>query len=567
MAFAPDGKTVAAASDSIRLYDATTGEERLRIDRSQACGLHFTDDGKTLTGAVDGAVYRWDTATGKMLTPEAGDSIVEQIVVSADGSRVITRGQGGDGHIWDGADGKHLRRFQAPYQRGLAISPDGRFLAWPVRDDKVKFTDPHNPNNVTYDGSRIRLYDIAADKVVDRFPGFKGDAQDLAFTNDGKKLVTVDQHPGMVRIWHFEDGKEERSFSVVPDALKKQSFQVGRTQLSPDGKTVAVDYAQIDAGGLLNLGRGLADPPHEVRLWDVATAKELPHLNGGYPIDRAFSPDGRFVVTRSGNFVYEIVTGDRVAALPDDPMLYIRAAAFSRDGRFLATAVPEGVIQIWEVATWTKRNEFKGYQDRSITLTFGPGGQLFTGNQDTTVLAWDTRPPRVAASVTLESAWNDLAAREAGESFKSQGRFLAAPADAVKLFAEKVKPAEALDPKRIRSLLADLASDEFAVREAASKALLGLDEQAKPYLEETLKSTESAEVRLRVKRILEQKQGAALSSEQIRQIRAVMLLEMIGNGESKNLLKSWAGGSVGARLTMEASAALKQLEPVSKANR
>jgi hypothetical protein len=169
--------------------------------------------------------------------------------------------------------------------------------------------------------------------------------------------------------------------------------------------------------------------------------------------------------------------------------------------------------------------------------------------------------------VSLESAWNDLAAREAGVSFQSEGRFLAAPAETVKLFAEKVKPVEALDPKRIRRLLADLDNEVFAVREAASKALHGLDEQAIPYLEETLKNGASLEVRLRVEKILEQKRGAAITSEQLRQIRAVMVLERIGDGESKNLLTRWVGGPVGARLTMEASAALKRLEAVSKTNR
>jgi RNA polymerase sigma factor (sigma-70 family) len=557
VAFTPDGKTVAAACASIRLYDATTGEERLRIDR-KASNLHFTDGGKTLTAAVSGAICRWDTATGKSLVPEAADSTVEQVLVTADGRRVVTRGQDGEAHIWDGASGKHLRRFQAAWQRGLAMSPDGRFLAWTVSDESVQFPDPQSPRSLYY-GSRIRLYDIAGDKLVDRFPAFKGDAQDLAFTGDGKRLVTADQHAGMVRVWDFAAGTEERCFPAMPDALKNKSYHVGWTRVSPDGRTVARNYVK-DRGGRL----GEAPDPQFVQLWDVATGKELPQLNGGFPLERAFSPDGRLVVT-AGNFVCETATGKRVAALPD--ALYIRSAAFSRDGRFLATAVPEDVIQIWEVATWTKRNEFKGYRDRSITLTFGPDGQLFSGNLDTTVLAWDTRPPRVAGSVTLESAWNDLAQREASESFKSQARFLVTPADTVKFFAEKVKPVEALDLRRIRCLLADLGSDVFAVREAATEVLLGMDQQAKPYLEETLKNTESAEVRLRVERILEQHQGAAIPSEQIRQSRAVMVLELIGDAESKTLLKQWGGGPGGALLTVEAAAALKRLEAASKANR
>src|SRR5262249_38654998 len=123
----------------------------------------------------------------------------------------------------------------------------------------------------------------------------------------------------------------------------------------------------------------------------------------------------------------------------------------------------------------------------------------------------------------------------------------------------------ALDPKRIQRLLADLGSAVFAVREAASKALRGLDEQATPYLEATLKSAASIEVRLRVQKILEQHQRAPLTAEQLRQTRAVMLLEQIGDAASKNLLHRWADGPVGALLTTEASAALTRLEGAAKA--
>src|SRR5207249_4697594 len=123
-------------------------------------------------------------------------------------------------------------------------------------------------------------------------PAYKGGNQNLAFTSDGKKLVTTGQHPGIVRIWNFETAKEERSLDLVIDALKKKSFQVSRTQLSPDGKTAVVDYVEHS-----NIDRwGLSGPPHELRLWDVATGKELPKLDGGNPIDGAFTPDGRLGV-------------------------------------------------------------------------------------------------------------------------------------------------------------------------------------------------------------------------------------------------------------------------------
>jgi WD40 repeat protein len=579
VAFTPDGKTVAAAGDSIRLYDATTGEQRLRIDRF-AVGLHFTEGGKTLTGAVKGAIYRWDTATGKALTPEsAGDSVVEQILVTPDGTRVITRGQNGDGHLWDAATGKHLRHVSAAWQRGLALSPDGRFLVWPVADKMGKDS-----------GSRIKLYDLAAGRFLERFPWFKGNAHELAFAPDGKTLVTVDNGNATVRVWDVAAGKEVRSFRVARKNEQTRSYSVWSASLAPDGATLAVTYQWVDNSTAI-----VGDYP--VRLYDVATGAERHELLGHlfYVSAPAFSPDGKLVVTvspalsdffqkhlnRPANqvYVWDVATGKRVAPLPDGLPTGAVVAAFSPDGRTLALArgvdfggaaeLPDyaGTVRLYETATWTVRAEFRGGQGRVTALTFAPGGRLLVGGLDTTVLAWDIRPPRVAVSVPLEKAWNNLAAKDAGVSFKSEGRFLAAPAEAVKFFGKKITPVAALDPKRIQRLLADLGSDQFAIRDAASKVLRGLDEQATPYLEKTLKSAEPLEVRLRVQKILEQKQGAAITSEQLRQIRAVMVLELIGDGESKNLLKRWAGGPVGALLTREASAALRRLEAVSKANR
>ena len=87
-----------------------------------------------------------------------------------------------------------------------------------------------------------------------------------------------------------------------------------------------------------------------------------------------------------------------------------------------------------------------------------------------------------------------------------------------------------------------------------------LDQQAIPYLEETLNGTESAEVRLRVKRILEEQQRAPITSEQLRQIRAVMVLERIGDGYGIDLVGSQEIPEVG--LTHSAGANQAHANPV-----
>jgi WD40 repeat protein len=392
VAFTPDGKTLAASGgSSTRLFDTATGKETLKIDR-KAIGLKFSPDGKTLTGAVAGTVYRWDSATGRPLIPEGGDSPVAQVEVTTGGKRLVARGQDGDAHVWDARTDEHLRRVDVTWQRGLAVSPDGKFLVWPVADESVKFK-VEDESNATCTGSRLRMLDLTTGKLVDRFGGFEGDAHDLFFTAGGKSLVTVDQRDGAVRVWDVQSGKVERSFRV---AEKGRRHSVWRSRLSPDGKVLAVTYQPA--------GRGIFSP-FPVKLWDVETGKALHDLPGHnrYVDAMAFSPDGRHLATGSRAlsdfarkqlkqsadqvFVWDVATGKAVARLP----IGGTAAAFSPDGKALAVADEDGTIRFWDAAKWTVRGEFRGPRRAVLAMAFGPAGRLFTGGVDATTLAWDPR--------------------------------------------------------------------------------------------------------------------------------------------------------------------------------
>ena len=110
------GRSHAAAlgSTDLRLFDTKTYEQRFRVER-RVIGLRFTPDSKVVTGAVSGTIHQWDATTGKLLTPQsAGESAVDQVLVTRDGRRLVTRGQDGDAQLWDARTGEHLRGSMPP---------------------------------------------------------------------------------------------------------------------------------------------------------------------------------------------------------------------------------------------------------------------------------------------------------------------------------------------------------------------------------------------------------------------------------------------------------------------
>ena len=111
--------------------------------------------------------------------------------------------------------GNPLRRIAGGIERGVVASPDGRFLAWAVEIDS-RTPDPSGRKWYQI-ASRVRLYDVAGERVVDRLPGFADLAAVAGFLPDGKTLLTLGGGFGdaTVRLLDVESGKELRSFAVV----------------------------------------------------------------------------------------------------------------------------------------------------------------------------------------------------------------------------------------------------------------------------------------------------------------------------------------------------------------
>src|SRR5262249_22206725 len=137
---------------------------------------------------------------------------------------------------------------------------------------------------------------------------------------------------------------------------------------------------------------------------------------------------------------------------------------------------------------------------------------------------------------------------------------LAASAQAtVPALKARLKPAAPVDPARLARLVADLNHDKFKERERATKELEALGELAAPALRKALATGPSAETKQRATQLLLRFEIPVTAAELLRSVRAIEVLERIGNPEARQLLQSLAKGADEARLTWEAKAALKRL--------
>ena len=157
----------------------------------------------------------------------------------------------------------------------------------------------------------------------------------------------------------------------------------------------------------------------------------------------------------------------------------------------------------------------------------------------------------------LELLWADLAGEDARTAHAAVWTLAATP-EAVPFLKDRLQPAREVPPERMRQLLTDLDSATFAIREAASKELERLGDRAKPALRKALQENPSAEVRKRVETLLARPR-IVRSSETLRSLRAIQVLERIGSSDAQQVLQKMTKGAPRARETQEAKASLERL--------
>jgi len=417
----------------------------------------------------------------------------------------------------------------------------------------------------------IQLRDAVSGAMRRELKGHSGMVRSLSFSPDGKTLVSV--APSGVR-----------SNLVRKETVRSlRMWDVGTGQELPRIQGNRNDwYARFSPDG-----KWLAAYENGVVLWDPATGKQLRRLDD--LSDFAFLPDGKRIAGWSpaplagaggggggagkGKVrVRNLAEGGEVYDFEGPARRNVIGGVFvlSPDGRLLALSAKEGrgfeqkSLQLWELATGKLRRTLRGHGGEVTGCAFSPDGRVvLTASADTTALVWDLGlppgpRPKVLSDKELESLWGDLGDADAGRADAAIWALVAAPEQAPALLKKKVRPTPA-SPPGWRAWVKDLGSEQFAVRDIATREVEALGERAYPLLKQELAGTPTLEVRRRIEILLGKLAYPLKSPSTIRELRAVEVLEYIGTEQATHVLQALAQGEAGSRLTEEAKASLERL--------
>jgi WD40 repeat protein len=229
------------------------------------------------------------------------------------------------------------------FNPSVAFSPDGKLLV----------------THTSYDG-KIKLWSMPKVELFKELSGHYSGVSDLRISPDGSRLISIDLH-NVVRVWSLPGGKLLQTLDNFPGTVQKIA-------LSSDAARLAI----------------MIEDDKSVHLWSIPDDKSLATLDGKWSM--TFSPDGALLAMPVDTKVhlYSAVDGVLINTLEghDDS---ITRCSFTPDGSLLITGSFGGggaakedhhsTIKFWSMPDGKLKKTLKSKKEKDTILSASPDGE------------------------------------------------------------------------------------------------------------------------------------------------------------------------------------------------
>ena len=402
LTISPNGRTtlVGMAGGSIAVIQlksegfAGPAETILAGHTARVNDIAVSADGtRALSGGDDRQAILWDLQTGAEIRRFSGHTgIVRAVDLSPDGRTLASGGFSGDSMmapgeliLWDATTGQEIRRL-AGHQFGIVaarFTPDGLGLLASSGDAAI-FADSLPGSDASAEGpglvvAELLLWDVVSGHVRQRFEEFEEDAYDIAISPDGTQALA---------------GSIYNNVSVVWD------LQAGQKLLTLAGHREGVAAVAWSRDGRRALSGSLDD---SLILWDMMDGQAIAILNAHASdlLAVALTPDGRSAISSGadGSLIqWDLVDAAEVGRLSghEDALWDV---TFTPDGQQALSssgavspnvAVKDASIRLWDLETGAQTQFAALPVDAIMQVAVSPDGKTaLVGTNEPFIRIWD----------------------------------------------------------------------------------------------------------------------------------------------------------------------------------
>ena len=395
------------------LYTDSRLQQFLGNHQELVRSLDVSSDGRyVISGSVDNTVILWDIVEGKIIgNPLEGHlGAVNTVAFSPDGNWIASGGDDNILRLWDVESGELIHELSGHTDAiwSVAFNPigslvasgsaDGTIWLWDVEsgepisnplinaeDDQEKGAIVHsvvfsrNGQFIATGGEDniIRLWRAESGDLLGTLEGHQNWVLSLAFNTDGTRLASAGVEPTII-IWNLQTGQAELTINTG------HTNWIRDITFNPDDSMVIT--ASVD---------------QSIRFWDASTGESalLPMITSDAVWGTAFSPDGKTLVTNSGNHILAWSIQPTSHVIQANHQSGLNDIAISPDGELLATASGRVTGTSDNTARlWNQDGEEIGLIDAHrgpvTSVVFHPNLPLLvTASSDQTAVIWDYSLP------------------------------------------------------------------------------------------------------------------------------------------------------------------------------